>query len=75
MTFLPQQGHQIVDGENLTSRNPSRSIGIRRLDPYVTKSNPDSVFVDQAITTFPSSASLPTCSHIISLIRLDTLPT
>ncbi len=45
-------------GRNDTSFTPSISFGILRFWPRVRKSNPDSVFVLQIITAFPSSMPL-----------------
>src|ERR671925_384499 len=48
-------------GKKETSLAPSKSTGIRRFLPKVTKSNPASVLVRQIITALPSSMPTSTC--------------
>ena len=58
-------------GAKLTSRKPSKSTGMRRLCPQVSKSKPASFGAAQAMTALPSPIALCTCSQIISRVRRE----
>ena len=58
-------------GENLTSFNPSKSSGILRLVPTVSKSKPWSVGAVQQISPSPSPMPPQTCSQIRSRTRAE----
>jgi hypothetical protein len=64
-----RQGGDIL--VKLTSRRPSRSTGMRRFGPHVSKAKPASFGAAQAITALPSPIAPCTCSQIISRVRRE----
>jgi len=65
----------IRKGWNEMSFRPSKSTGIRRFSPQVSKSNPASIGDVQAITAFPSPIPSRTSRQIISRVRRKYIPT